>query len=267
MEFFITSQGIPVHVSDSGKGEKVFLLLHGYLETLYIWNEFREILPTSFRTIAIDLPGHGLSGSHPECNSMSFCSDVIAEVLTKLGVSQCSVIGHSMGGYVAQACLRHHPEFFSSLINFNSNPYSDDPSKEKERLKEIDFINSGKLSQLSSIAIPNMYAQSNLRSCDDKIQETIEISDTHDISGVAATIRGLMSRPDNILFLSNCDKPILFIFGDHDIHMSLSKAQQILKDIPNAKGAFIPDTGHNSFIERPTLTLESLMNFLTTENC
>ena len=58
MEFFATSNKIPVHISDSKNGDTVLVLLHGYLETLYIWEDFRSLLDSRIRTLAIDLPGH-----------------------------------------------------------------------------------------------------------------------------------------------------------------------------------------------------------------
>ena len=77
MEFFATSNGIPVHISDTEKGDITILLLHGYLETLYVWEEFIGLFPKNFRFISIDLPGHGLTGTHPHSNSMEFCADTI----------------------------------------------------------------------------------------------------------------------------------------------------------------------------------------------
>lgn len=263
MQFFLTANGVPVHVSDSEKGDKVLLFLHGYLETLYIWEEFRDSLSSDFRTIAIDLPGHGLSISHPTCNDMHFYADIISDLLVKLKINSCTIIGHSMGGYIGQACLKYHPELFCSLVHFNSNPYADDIAKASERNKEINFIEDGRLMQLASLAIPNMYASANLRSCDNKIQETIELCETHDPFGVSAVVRGLMAREDNVDFLCSCTVPILFVFGDSDHYLPLSKAKKILDDIPNAKGAFIPESGHNSFIEHPAEVSEELLKFLS----
>jgi hypothetical protein len=54
MEYFVTANGTTLHVSDSEKGEKSLLFLHGYLETLYIWEDFRELIPESFRFISHD---------------------------------------------------------------------------------------------------------------------------------------------------------------------------------------------------------------------
>ena len=74
MEYFAISNGIPVHILDTKKGDTTIVLLHGYLETLYIFNEFVEMLEKKYRVIAIDLPGHGLTGSDKEINSMEFCA-------------------------------------------------------------------------------------------------------------------------------------------------------------------------------------------------
>ena len=122
MEFFAISNNIPIHILDTKKGEKVIFLLHGYLETLYIFSEFIELLEKEYRVIAIDLPGHGLSGSQKEVNSMDFCASVVADVLNICKVdesAQVYVAGHSMGGYVAQSCIRLFPSKFNGIILLN----------------------------------------------------------------------------------------------------------------------------------------------------
>lgn len=175
MEYFVTSNGIPVHVSETGRGDNAILLLHGYLETLYIWEEFRSLLPESSHIVSIDLPGMGLTGTDPVTNTMEFDSRVVCGVLDKLSVKSVIIVGHSMGGYVGQRFIRDYPDRISALVNVNSNPYADDPAKASDRQREIDFILNGKLVQLAQIAIPNMYAKGNLRKCDEVIAETVEI--------------------------------------------------------------------------------------------
>ena len=95
MEFFATSGSLPIHISDSKKGDKAILLLHGYLETLYIFDEFSEALQKEgFRVIAIDLPGHGLSGSNPEINTIEFAADTATDILKICGVEKAYIAGH-----------------------------------------------------------------------------------------------------------------------------------------------------------------------------
>ncbi len=262
MQYFATSCGVPVHVSDSGSGQQVLLLLHGYLETLYIWEEFIELLPNNYRVISIDIPGHGLSSTHPEINSMKFCADVVLGVLDLANVTKCTICGHSMGGYIAQTCVKYYPDRFNAIVNFNSSPYADDPLKRLDRDREISFIESGKLLSLATVSIPNMYFKDNLRRCDDKIRETIDLCDTHDPRGIISSLRGLITREDNTDFLKTIKIPCFFIFGDSDTYMPLERAESILKTT-NSKGVFIPSTAHNSFIENPHTTLDEFLLFLS----
>ena len=127
----------------------------------------------------------------------------------------------------------------------------------------LQLIEQGKLTTMAKLSIPNMYAKANLRRMDSKIQETIEICETHDPFGISASIRGLMSREDNVEFLKGSKTPILFVFGDSDSFMPVESAENILKLIPAAKGAFIPSTGHNSFLEEPSKVAQVLLDFLS----
>ena len=186
MEYFAISNGIPVHILDTKKGETTIVLLHGYLETLYIFNEFIEMLEKKYRVIAIDLPGHGLTGSDKEINSMEFCAQVVTDVMKKNGVEKAYIAGHSMGGYVAQNCIKLFPELFNGIILLNSTPNADSAEKKTDREREIELVLAAKLGQLATISIPKMYAPANLRAFDEKIEETIEITETHDPKGIVA---------------------------------------------------------------------------------
>ncbi len=85
--------------------EKISLvLLHGYLETHEIWDSFRVLLDGSFRTIAPDLPGHGLSGTF-DVNHMEKQADVICAYLQKQNIEKVIVAGHSMVGLCGTGIL------------------------------------------------------------------------------------------------------------------------------------------------------------------
>lgn len=263
MEYFAISNGIPVHILDTKKGDKTILLLHGYLETLYVYSEFIELLQKQFRVIAVDLPGHGLSGSHKEVNTMDFSAAVVEEVVRNVCkvTTPVYIAGHSMGGYVAQACIKNYPDVFCGLILLNSTPFADSPEKKGDREREIELVNNAKLNTLAALSIPNMYATENLRRLDDKIEETIEITETHDPAGIVACIRGMMERPDNTEFLATLPKT-LFVFGDRDKYISNEKAAEIAAKYPKSTTVVIPGTGHNSFTEEPQKTLEAIAAFV-----
>ncbi|MDX9782389.1 MAG: alpha/beta hydrolase [Bacteroidales bacterium] len=263
MEFFATCNGIPVHISDSKKGDKILLLLHGYLETLYVWQDFVKILPADVRIISIDLPGHGLSGSHESINSLDFCADVVRDVLKKCNVDKCWIMGHSMGGYIAIESTKKYPELFSGLILMHSTPYPDSPEKIKDRDREIALIKQAKLPVIAKMGIPKMFAQDNLRRFDEKIFEIIELTETHDPEGIVASVEGLKARPDNLPFLESAKLPLLIFFGNSDYHIPIEKANQLAASLPAAKSVFLPFSGHNGFLEEPEVVKDELVKFMT----
>lgn len=261
MEFFAISNKIPVHILDTkGEGE-VIILLHGYLETLYIFNELIEKLSQKYRVIAIDLPGHGLTGTDKEENSMEFCAKVVVGALDICKVEKVYIAGHSMGGYIAQNCISLYPDRFKGLILLNSTPFADAPEKRENRDKEINLILNSKLNTIAAISIPNMYAAKNRRNCDEKIEETVEIVETHDPNGIVASLRGLMSRKETKDVLKNLSKG-LFIFGDEDFYISNEVSNNLILEFPNMQHIKIEGTGHNSFIEDLDTTSNAIFKFI-----
>jgi len=273
MEFFTTAAGITVHVWDT-KDEKspaeapVLMLLHGYLETMYIFNELVEALKHRYRVIVIDMPGHGLTDYAPagpdgeRVNTLSFDASVVVGVLNKCGVEKAVLAGHSMGGYVMLQTLREHPERVEKAILLHSHPYPDSPQKIEDRGREKQFVAAGKLLAVADISIPNMYYSENLRACDEKIRETVELCETHDPEGIIASIEGLRRRDDLSDVLQHPPVPVLLIHGDHDAFLPLERVEEMKKLFPELLYALIPNAGHNSFIEQPAACIEALTAFL-----
>ncbi len=261
MEYFAISNGIPVHILDTKKGDITIVLLHGYLETLYIFNEFIEQLEKKYRVIAIDLPGHGLSGSDKEINTMEFCASIVADILKKNKIENAWIAGHSMGGYVALNCVKIFPELFKGVILLNSTPFADSPEKKNDREREIELIRKSKLGNLAALSIPKMYAPANLRKFDEKIEETIEISETHDPNGIVACIKGMMQREETKDVLAKQERA-MFIFGTEDKFITEEVREKLIGEFPNVKAVTIPETGHNSFIEEPEKVLEAIECFI-----
>ena len=229
MEFFAICNGIPVHISDSKRGERVLVLLHGYLETLYVWQDFIHKLPEDIRTISIDIPGHGLSGTHQTENSLEFCANVVKDVLRVCSVDKATVMGHSMGGYIAIECI---------------------------------LVKQAKLPAIAKMGIPKMFAPDNQRRFDEKIFEIVELTETHDPEGIVASIEGLKTRPDNLEVLVSTSLPVLMFFGDNDYHISPERAKELSAALPAAKSVFLANSGHNGFLEEPDIVKDELINFM-----
>ncbi|MFR9661325.1 MAG: alpha/beta fold hydrolase, partial [Rikenellaceae bacterium] len=115
VEKFIMAGETPLHICDSEQGEKCVVLLHGYLESMLVWDDFIPLLYKDVRVVTLDLPGHGLSVVMDEVHTMEFLAETVASAMKVLGVERYAVVGHSMGGYVALALASLHPEVLDGL--------------------------------------------------------------------------------------------------------------------------------------------------------
>lgn len=263
MEKFIMAQGIPVRVYDSAKGDNTVVLLHGYLETLSVWDDFAEkLVKQGYRIVSIDLPGHGLSGTHAEVNSMEFMADVLNETLDKLNINNAFIAGHSMGGYATLAFAKKYTGKTKGLCLFHSTPNPDSDEKKANRDREIELIKQNKLDSIIRISIPNMFANDNIKRFDEKIQDIEENATIAQPEGIIACLQGMKAREDMNDFLKTFDKPLLFIFGEKDNHISLEVANTLIERFPQAKNILLKKSGHIGFIEEPEESATQFTDFL-----
>lgn len=261
MEYFATINGIPLHISDTKSGDKTILLLHGYLETLYIWEEFTSLLAPHFRVISIDIPGHGLSHT-PAQNSMEFCAGIADALLETLKIKKAAILGHSMGGYVAIEAIKRYPDRFGALIMMHSSPFSDSDQKIEERKREIELIRQNKLMNIIKLSIPKMFASHNKSKMEEKILEIIETAEVHDPEGVITLIDAMMARIDNSDFLRTTTTPLFMIFGKHDNYIPAEAANDFLKTMKNPDFTFLENSGHSGFLEEPKYVAEKCIEFI-----
>jgi pimeloyl-ACP methyl ester carboxylesterase len=262
MEYFKTCRGIPVYVSDTKKGEKTVVLLHGYLETNEVWTDFKELLKFYVRVVAIDLPGNGLSGTNPDENSMEFMADIVADVLNHSEIDKATVVGHSMGGYVALAFAEKYPEMTEKLCLFHSTPNPDTDEKKQNRDREIALIEDGKLSLILHVNIENMFAADNLQRMKEAIAMISENATISDLKGIVACLRGMKNRKDMNAFLSQFDKPLLWVLGKKDKYIPETVAAGLIEKFPHAKTLVFDDAGHAAFLEEPEATALTLIEFI-----
>lgn len=98
-------------------GEQPVLALHGWLDNAGSFDRLAPYLD-GLDIVALDLPGHGLSGHHPPGYPYHFV-DCVAEVFSaadSLGWEQFSLLGHSMGAGVATLAAGTFPARIKSLV-------------------------------------------------------------------------------------------------------------------------------------------------------
>ena len=99
------------------------LMLHGFSNDAHVWAELAPALAPHYRTLALDLRGHGDSNwdSEGRYDPVSMARDVEA-VCEGLGLERLVLIGHSMGGRVAIRFAGRNPGMLAGLVIVDSGP-------------------------------------------------------------------------------------------------------------------------------------------------
>lgn len=262
VEKFIMAGETALHICDSQQGERCVVLLHGYLESSLVWEDFVPLLYKEVRVITLDLPGHGISQVLGECHSMEFLADTVKAMLDTLGVERCTLVGHSMGGYVALAFCEKYPERLDGVVLLSSTPNADSEEKKLNREREIALVKSGKKELLTHTAPQAGFAADNRRAMKDYIDDLVEIIHLTEDSGIVALLNGMIGRKDQNDMLRQSAVRQLFILGRKDEYITPAIAEVMVEAHPQAKVTWLEKSGHMGFIEEPTLCAEAILEFV-----
>ncbi|MDO5720401.1 MAG: alpha/beta hydrolase [Actinomycetaceae bacterium] len=113
---YLTSQAdkvtASVHVLAEGeKSLPTVILLSGLAVTWFDWQDVVHYLSSTHRVLVIDRAGSGLSGPAPFAQGSTVANevDVVRQILDIFEIDSATVVGHSMGGLLAEAFARTHP--------------------------------------------------------------------------------------------------------------------------------------------------------------
>ena len=113
----ITVEGNNLHYREVGSGSTV-LLLHGWGSSAESFNYLEKYLAYNFHVLSIDLPGFGRSNLPSTAWSLNDYVELVKSFMSKLGIANPAVVGHSFGGRIA-ICLGAQ-SLVSKLILANS---------------------------------------------------------------------------------------------------------------------------------------------------
>lgn len=261
-EKFIMAGETPMHVADTERGEQCVVLLHGYLESMLVWDEFVDLLKRDLRVITLDLPGHGVSMINGEVHTMEYLADCVALTMEALGIDKYSVVGHSMGGYVALAMLDKYAKHLENITLLSSTTSADSQEKCDRRRREIELIKAGKKNTLARLVPHVGFAAQNVNRLKDYIEDIRELILISEDEGVIAILGGMIERKSRGEQLRDSGIPHLFIFGRHDYYIPQEVADEMIEQDPNAKVVWLEESGHMGFYEEPEKCAEAILNMI-----
>ncbi len=239
----------------------VVVLLHGAGDSWHSWELVLPHLPKTLRVYAVTLRGHGLS-DHPAAGyaRADFAADVTS-FLRMLDLRDVTVVGHSLGSFVAQVVATNDVEGrLSRLVLVGSGPGRapdpNAPSPVSAYFASVrdpidyrfarDFQAGTAFTPLPPAFLETMIAE----------VQRVPAAMFHELAKGSADPRHLEK-------LSRIKARTLLLWGDKDAMFSKSDQDDLLKIIPGSRLIPYPDTGHALHWECPERFARDLSAFMT----
>lgn len=109
--------GIRLHYAESGGGDKLVVLLHGFPEFWYSWRHQLTVLGKSYHVVAPDMRGFNLSDkpARVEDYRIEVLVEDVVELIKHCGATKAAIVAHDWGAAVAWAVAQKYPERVSKL--------------------------------------------------------------------------------------------------------------------------------------------------------
>lgn len=246
----------------SGYGGVPLVMLHGMGSTAEIWLPQLHHFGRSRQTLAWTLPGFGLS---PALETLGWkeLADSLQSLLQAMGIDKAHILGHSIGGMIAQEFYHRHPQHVASLIlSATSAAFgSSDPHWKQEFLRQ----RTDAMAAYSSFAqaAPTLLDGFMGPGCAPALRQLASIAARDITSERYLDAMRLLVTFDRKADLGNITVPTLLLAGELDTQAPPKGMRRMTEQIPNAQFHEIPAVRHMANLEAPQLFNQIIESFLS----
>ncbi len=251
------------HLRWDGGGQTV-LLLHGVGGGRQAWDGSgtgAALAAAGFTALAADFPGYGLSAP-VQPYDLAGMAGAVVDTLAQLGAGPAILVGHSMGGMVAQEVMARAPQAVAGLVLAGTSPAFGKPGGDwQQAFLQSRFapLDAGMgMAALATQLVPTMVAPGAAPAAVAAAQAMMAgVPEATYRAAVAALVA--FDRRAN---LPNIAVPTLVITGEHDRTAAPDVARKMAERIANAQCHILPGAGHLLNIEQPEAFNTALLAFL-----
>jgi 2-hydroxy-6-oxonona-2,4-dienedioate hydrolase len=257
-----------IRYNEYGKSQapKHLLFLHGLGSSSDRWGDIPEALSRYFHSISVDLIGFGGS-DRPNLNySIDKFREFVLDFMhaIKIDDGKTTIIGHSLGGYIAAELAIENPNMIESLVLIDSSGMLDKPtlllqqyldaaiSASYEKLKAVFEQLAAQRWRVFPTLVDVFIKRINMPGAKHAFESAFHNSTKTQI--------GL----DRLRKLQ--DVRTLIIWGRCDNLIPLKYSKPFTETIRNAYFEIIEDAGHAPFAEKPAIVCEILREFLSQDS-
>jgi pimeloyl-ACP methyl ester carboxylesterase/tetratricopeptide (TPR) repeat protein len=235
------------------------IMLHGYTDSWFSFSQVVPLMDKKYRVYVLDQRGHGDS-SRPEggYSMPQFAADVIA-FMDAMNIRQATIVGHSMGSFVAQHVASEAPERVTKLVLVASattvrNNTVLGLQREIDALKE-------------TAPVPETFAR------DFQVSTAFQPLAPEFLQGVVSEsmkmpvhvwreVMAEMLAPEADVQLKKIKTPTLILWGDKENIFPRSEQDRLVSELRNSVLKVYPNTGHALHWERPERFAKDLQEFI-----
>lgn len=242
------------------RGGQAVVLVHGFPFDRRMWRfQASSLANAGLRVIVPDLAGFGQSEEASQTTMEGHAQDV-AQLLDRLHVEQATLIGFSMGGYVALAFAQLFPGRLQGLVLIDTRAEGDTPeAKGKRDAIIVEVLGHG----TRGLAIRQIETQFTSASRQTKrllVEEVRDMMFQQPKAAVLAALQAMRDRPDRRDVLRGLQVPCLVVVGEHDA-VTPPAAAQVMADLARAELVVIPAAAHLSPMEQPQAVNAALIDW------
>ncbi|MBL1084607.1 alpha/beta fold hydrolase [Streptomyces actinomycinicus] len=230
------------------------VFVHGWTADRHRWDHQMAHFSTRRRVVRLDLRGHGESTGAGVRTIGELARDVLA-LLDHLEVERCALVGHSMGGMIAQTVALGHAARVERMVLVNS-------------IGRMAYSRGRGLLMAASTLVPfKLFVAANIQRAfapgypREEIREHIRASAATPRE-VVMTLYGAMRAFDVLDRAGEIAVPTLMVHGYHDVQLPVGQMLRMAKAYPDAVVRIL-DAGHELPLEKPAELTGALDAFLT----
>jgi len=257
---FATVYGAKIHSVEAGTGAPL-ILIHGLADDVTIWNSVIPALSARFRVIALDQIGFGHSDKPLLNYRVSTFVDFLDGFLTELKIERVSLIGNSLGAWVAAAFALAHPARVDRLVLCDAAGYAAlAQAMDPRALSALRLASREDIQYLGPLTFHDKRFYHDVEAI---FKQRVTAGDSYTV----AQFLDSMARGDDTLDnrLQALTQPTLVVWGRDDKLIPLSFGQRFHREIANSQLRVIENCGHLPQLECPAEFVTAVLEFFNSK--
>ena len=248
-----------LHYREAGQGPAV-ILLHGLGGDGSRWTPTMTALASDFRVIALDQIGFGASDKPLVNYDHGLLAEFLVEFMNTIDVPKASLVGHSMGGFVAMYAAVHYPDMVDRLVLLDGGGFVNAP-----RSPHLVQIQNG-----TTLGETREYFQLMFYDKSRVTEQMVRENYVRRLQASYTISRMQEARANNLAIITEeqgrrIDAPTLILWGQHDELLDPSIAAELDRVIPNSRAVLFEECGHIPQAEQPEQFNQLVHEFLIAE--